>query len=341
MTENRLWILGADDHEMSAIEQLLLECGEQVAYAMYESSKRVHGGNAYKATGFCVATDPLDVWDLPPVDGPHGPTVTHRVECGWDGWEPTDVVVIDHHRPGDPGYGKPPAEFLSASSIGQVCRIVMHPEYIDNVLAAIERGDNLVDSDRAIVLTAAADHCLGAAYMGQCPGVAPDKLLAFRVEQKAVYQYNSRCEVCGGNGTCISSDTDHNGRFCHAHLTLDQCRDQIYRDINAAMQRLTGQLQEQFDRHCGGDQDSATFQQIADLRDCHIDQLPEAACRLGVAYVTTVSEPKGRIKDVFRGNTPPEMVEAWMAARRAEGREVYGAPARGFAGAYRVAEVVV
>src|SRR5690606_25622302 len=30
------------------------------------------------------------------------------------------VVVIDHHRPGDPGYGRPPEEFLAASSIGQV-----------------------------------------------------------------------------------------------------------------------------------------------------------------------------------------------------------------------------
>lgn len=28
--------------------------------------------------------------------------------------------AIDHHRTGDPGYGRPPEEFLSASSIGQV-----------------------------------------------------------------------------------------------------------------------------------------------------------------------------------------------------------------------------
>src|SRR5690606_8916313 len=30
------------------------------------------------------------------------------------------AIKIDHHRPGDPGYGRPPAEFLPASSIGQV-----------------------------------------------------------------------------------------------------------------------------------------------------------------------------------------------------------------------------
>src|SRR5690606_5323560 len=30
------------------------------------------------------------------------------------------VIRIDHHCPGDPGYGRPPSEFLTASSLGQV-----------------------------------------------------------------------------------------------------------------------------------------------------------------------------------------------------------------------------
>src|SRR5690606_8892557 len=42
----------------------------------------------------------------------------YRVEC--DGPViPAGAQVIDHHRPGDPGFGKSPAEFMSASSIGQ------------------------------------------------------------------------------------------------------------------------------------------------------------------------------------------------------------------------------
>src|SRR5690606_40611474 len=30
------------------------------------------------------------------------------------------VIRIDHHCPGDPGYGLPPSKFFAASSIGQV-----------------------------------------------------------------------------------------------------------------------------------------------------------------------------------------------------------------------------
>src|SRR5690606_3150380 len=71
-------------------------------YALDAEGERVHPGNAYRC--------PIPV-------APEGATV-YAVECidtlpeGW--------VRIDHHRPGDPGYGRPPSEFLSASSLGQV-----------------------------------------------------------------------------------------------------------------------------------------------------------------------------------------------------------------------------
>ncbi len=49
MTESRLWILGASDPEMEAIENLLRECGEHVVYA----------------------TDPVHVGDATPTAIPH------------------------------------------------------------------------------------------------------------------------------------------------------------------------------------------------------------------------------------------------------------------------------
>lgn len=45
---DRLWILGAPKPEMQAIETLLTECGERVAYALDERGERVHAGNAYR-----------------------------------------------------------------------------------------------------------------------------------------------------------------------------------------------------------------------------------------------------------------------------------------------------
>lgn len=101
--ERRLWILGAPDPEMEAIERLLRSVGEEVRYATV-AGRRVRPDQAYQA-------DPIDF-------GSSVPQEAVMVEC----FAPVNVptVVIDHHRPGDPGYGQPPSDFLRASSIGQV-----------------------------------------------------------------------------------------------------------------------------------------------------------------------------------------------------------------------------
>src|SRR5690606_33702597 len=184
------------------------------------------------------------------------------------------VRRIDHHRPGDPGYGRPPSEFLEASSIGQViaelARLGRLPlEQIvggrlawsrgpslngpgmygppagvmrrdDVQIGACQSGWHVLEPDPAgvravaipddLVLAAAADHCLGAAYAGQCPGVDPDELMRWRAESRAKFQgrpvdevladverarealsrapelllaplYSPRC-TCGGVGDC-------------------------------------------------------------------------------------------------------------------------------------------
>lgn len=140
MTEY-LYVLGAPDPEMAAIERRLIEAGHRVVYAT-ASNARVHPGNAY-------AADPVTA----PKD-----TVLVLVECGWPD-QPSDSVIIDHHKPGHPGYGRPPEEYMSASSLGQV-------------LSHIGREPGMMDR-----YVAAADHCLSAAYRGRCPGVDPDALM--------------------------------------------------------------------------------------------------------------------------------------------------------------------
>ena len=51
MSKSRLFVLGASDPEMVAIETILRVCGEKISFACDENHKRVHPGNAYKAAG--------------------------------------------------------------------------------------------------------------------------------------------------------------------------------------------------------------------------------------------------------------------------------------------------
>ncbi len=143
----KVWILGASDPEMEMIQRILLAVGETVVYAAVDG-QRVRPDSAYRADG-------------PAVDGP-----CVVVECAG----PIGAVVIDHHRPGDPGYGRAAADYWAASSIGQVCDLL---------------GIAATDELR---LVAAADHCLAAAYRGECPGVDPDALMAWRVASRAAFQ---------------------------------------------------------------------------------------------------------------------------------------------------------
>lgn len=61
--------------------------------------------------------------------------------------------------------------------------------------------------------------------------------------------------------------------------------------------------------------------------------LPEGAAYAGVPVRYRAWLPDGRIKEMFKGGSPAE-VETFMATHRAAGREVYGNPYRGYAGAY-------
>jgi len=92
------------------------------------------------------------------------------IECRVEVPAGIEVVIVDHHAPGDPGYGLPPEKFWEASSIGQVFSLL-----------------GLLPTS-AMLLVAAGDHCPGHAYKGRCPGVDPMELLKFRAKEKAQFQ---------------------------------------------------------------------------------------------------------------------------------------------------------
>lgn len=77
------------------------------------------------------------------------------------------ILVCDHHNPGDPGFEMAPKDFLKGSSLGQLLAYC---------------GFEPTETQRLI---AANDHCLSAAARGECPGVDPLALLNHRNATRA------------------------------------------------------------------------------------------------------------------------------------------------------------
>lgn len=345
MMNHRIWILGASDPEMTLIEELLRACGEEYIYALDDRGERVHPVNSYRCPTPVV---------------PEGSTV-YAVECidvlpeGW--------VRIDHHRPGDPGYGRPPEECLPASSIGQVTReLARHgllrwrPGVRDGSGLSRDHGGRSGTYERSgsgswyvmvdpptgqisamplmvpieIVLAAAADHCLAAAYRGECPGVDPDTLMRWRAETRAAHQGRSVDDVLADIALARRAvqeaqiiDCDFNAKgWC------DSC------GPNCMFCSSCGTCE------CGANLECPPeylmCMSVLDLRGYEVPELPEAAAREGWAYLATVTDRDGREKVVLGGATSPEMVREFMMCwAPAEGLvDIYGDPERGFAGGY-------
>lgn len=355
MSKTIIIACGNPDAEMAAVERLGGDAGCVVVHA-YHNGRRVHAGNAYSA-------DAIFLPDGTPYTIPDGATVL-RVEC--DGPAFADIpaeriIVCDHHRPGDPGYGRPPEEFLAASSVGQVVAELarvgwrfqsptptggvtgwttcsgpigalgelryessaadpfgdLRPRRASrwhvlrdaSTSKFVQTGETLSPDERRmeatgyvhtvsrttaaaipadIVLVAAADHCLEAAYRGRCPGADPDDLMRWRAESRAEFQ---RRPV-----------------------------EAVLADIAAARERLLRAI------------DRST--EYADLRGVSIPELPEAAAREGIPFLADQTDRDGRRKVVLMA-APPDLVQRFMAGEIVPGLTgYYGDPARGFAGGY-------
>lgn len=150
---NYIFVLGAPDPEMQEIERVLTEHGYPFVYATRgPSGKRVQASTAY---GTRYVSGPV-------------PVHTHKVvfvECTVYGLH-CDFVV-DHHQEGDPGHSKLPHEYMQGSSLGQLLDLLgLEPTQAQRVICA-------------------ADHCLTAAYRGECPGVSVEELAEFRLRSRA------------------------------------------------------------------------------------------------------------------------------------------------------------
>lgn len=268
-----LFVLGANDPEMHAIEHLLAAVGARSIHAEVDG-KRVYPANAYRAALPDAARALLARAGR-----------VYLVECV--GEAPTGAIRIDHHRPGDPGYGRPAAEFWAASSLGQT------------VASLAAAGIAEVPVTPEMRLTAAADHCLGAAYHGDCPGVDPDALLAWHVAARAAFEHRS--------GAAVLQDVE----------------------TTRALLRQAPQVE------------LAPGIAAADMRGRQAAELLMAAAREGQCCLSTITARDGRTKVGCLVGSPAQVsafMQRWAPAH--DLHEVYGDPARGFAGAYTTARAV-
>jgi hypothetical protein len=373
---SRLWVLGASDPEMALIERLLVEAGERIAHAVGPDGRRVHPGNAYRAAWFVHPdgrrfglTEFADL--VAPPDGLAASVVL--VECGGpgpfphaDGYtvrdRPVAVERVDHHRPGDPGYGRHPEEFLPASSAGQVAALLggqlpkswrrqnWHPdaagrpagEYALSVgvggaawLLSLGRvGPGLSHLDvwvpRDILLAVAADHCLEAAYRGRCPGVDPDALMQWRAESRAAFQGRKwRCCKCGQVRDDSEPGRTWNLSVEDANSPGGQGPCGGTHEWRSPAQQLLADVE--IAREALRD---AFVGEYADLRGRSIPELPEAAAREGIPFAAAVRDRDGREKVVLQAASP-DLVRRFLAGEIVPGlMDTYGDPARGFAGGY-------
>lgn len=160
-----LVMLGAPDPEMGAIKEVLARVGIPFMYATV-NGVRVHAGNAYVA------------------DIPDGASPTAFVECGFrDAFGDCDTMIFDHHKLGDFGFNNRPLEYWMGSSLGQVLGYLNWS------------GIDIYPLSPYAHLIAAADHCLAAAYRGECPGVDQYDLADWRAKSRAAFQGISVTEI--------------------------------------------------------------------------------------------------------------------------------------------------
>lgn len=167
-----LWIFGAQDVEMAFIREMVVPGWAWRTFATDAAGLRVSSSNHYKAH----MTQQLR-------ELPQRVSVA-LVECDFanvpDGWAGgRHIFRFDHHRPGDAGYGKPPSTYWESSTIGQVWRFLNGEQPPPDLLKYV----------------AAADHCLGAAYRGECPGIDPQEMENFRITSRSTNQRRPKEEL--------------------------------------------------------------------------------------------------------------------------------------------------
>lgn len=325
------FMLGADDPEMSAIENLLEGNGIPYFFAVTETGSRVLPANAYQS----YAVRRTDGVTLSREESVEIINSAVLVECEFPGV--TSAGQCDHHRPGDVGFSRPPSEYWEASSIGQVAAF-LDGNHGHDILSG---GDG-----KRLALIAAADHCLAAAMAGRCPGVDPEELADWQITTAcSASAASSRGEARTHGEVRASVDRAKVTVKNAPVVTLgwqaecDGFRGGVFPSYEGAANDGAWNLSD------GGTRSYRVFPVTAsDLRGVTVPDLPIAAMMMGVAYIAGGTalregeEPKVVIGGCGEGSVPgtaPVIAFlGWWAEEQGITGEKYGDPVRGFAGRY-------
>lgn len=268
MKDPVVFVLGAQDPEMLMISKILDIAGVQHYQATYQGEP-VNSSTAYLADGPILEDCQI---------------IT--VECGY----PNKVkYAFDHHKEGDYGYGMPPQEYWRGSSVGQVVDYLLNGDFKGGMALAGKLSPIIWEAR----IVAAADHCLGHAYQGQCPGVDRTALRLWRTISRAEFLNKTPREV------------------------LAMQDDAIWTLTGLPMMELKSQ--------------GITIK-VRDARNKEIPELPEASAITGEAVMYSKEMPYGLFKYGLIGASR-EQVEVWMEfAKQSRFKDVYGSPERGYAG---------
>jgi hypothetical protein len=357
-------IFGASDPEAQKARELCRECNVPYGQAIIES-REVEPANAYDADGWRDETGELRPGARVLLFECDGAEMILKFPDG------TCYTRLDHHKPGDRGWGWPPSDFWRASSLGQLAAELARAGVLcgdantdaGNTPLGVRKWDESSGTWRVATLqarwwivpthylyAAAADHCLAAAYRGKCTGVDPDALMRWRVEQRAKFQNRPVDAVLddiekarerlrrainwpSGDQAIVWYDGQGYGSRLRVTPPLRAHPNGLPYQAIGAMKVHTSPvtLIEEAERLC---RDGYVKMLFADLRGEEIPELPEAAAREGIPFVASVRDRDGREKIVLQA-APSILVQQFMSGEIIPGLvDVYGDPARGFAGGY-------
>lgn len=160
------------------------------------------------------------------------------------------------------------------------------------------------------LFVAAADHCPADAYLGKCPGINSIEFGKFRIQQKLSFYV---------------------GDERNAHKDTAEKLAVVIESAKAKLLQAT------------------EVDGVRDLRSAgYVDELPEAALSLGLAYMSQIPDTDrdrnatGNIKILLGGHTTPQAVIKFIEWGNSLSNKVgpaYGNPTRGFAGVVVTPEI--
>lgn len=208
--------------------------------------------------------------------------------------------VFDHHKPGDPGYNIPIEEYQHGSSLGQLMMAFGLP---------------LSEEDRYV---SALDHALPFALNGLCPGIEQSIAIQKREEHIA----RNLVVVRRRKGERVVNWLD----------VLEELRVDIAYATTVIQQESSVFIRPPKSHSLLHDETvGVRMYDLSKLKKSRaIQQLNEAACRMGIAYIVDYIERDGKRTIKLKGLAFPWLVERF---KQVIGEEhiIIAIPQRGFA----------